>query len=44
MQKYIDIIENYGGFLLFLRDGAVFTGFMACIYAFYIFLYALMEV
>tara|TARA_B100001989_G_scaffold243307_1_gene210890 strand:- start:2612 stop:2746 length:135 start_codon:yes stop_codon:yes gene_type:complete len=44
MQKYIEIIENYGGFWLFLRDGAAFTGCMACIYALYIFLYALMEV
>ena len=42
MQKYIEIIENYGGFWLFFRERTAFTGCMACIYVAYLFLYVVL--
>lgn len=33
MNKYLLIINSYGGLALFLRDGAAFLGFIVSMYA-----------
>ena len=43
MNKYLQIINNYGGIALFLRDGAAFLGFIISLYVLCIFFHAVVQ-